>query len=85
MSDIINYIALQNCYICSKFFKIIIYGTGIRLLIWLYFIEISNTLYVCAACSHEYQIFQKVVKLEYEFPDGFPVHAKDLVTKLLVM
>jgi len=40
---------------------------------------------VICTCSHEYQIFQKVVKLEYEFPDGFPVHAKDLVTKLLVM
>jgi hypothetical protein len=34
--------------------------------------------------SHEYQIFQKIVKLEYEVPDGFPSDAKDLVTKLLV-
>ena len=55
------------------------------MLILLYFVEISNTLYVCSSCSHEYQIFQKVVRLEYEFPDGFPVHAKDLVTKLLVI
>ena len=38
----------------------------------------------CVFCSHEYQIFQKIVKLEYEFPDGFPTTAKDLVTKLLV-
>ena len=33
--------------------------------------------------SHEYQIFQKIVKLEYEIPAGFNADAKDLVTKLL--
>ncbi|KAG8229403.1 hypothetical protein J437_LFUL000924 [Ladona fulva] len=32
----------------------------------------------------EYQIFQKIMKLEYEFPDGFSPSAKDLVERLLV-
>lgn len=35
--------------------------------------------------SHEYQIFQKIVKLDYEIPDGFPPAARDLVTQLLVL
>lgn len=35
--------------------------------------------------NHEYQIFQKIVKLEYEFPLGFAADAKDLVQKLLVL
>ncbi|KAI0215162.1 3-phosphoinositide-dependent protein kinase 1 [Lamellibrachia satsuma] len=35
--------------------------------------------------GHEYQIFQKITKLEYEFPDGFSKVAKDLVEKLLVL
>ena len=34
--------------------------------------------------SNEYQIFQKIIKLEYEFPEGFPDSPKDLVEKLLV-
>ena len=29
-------------------------------------------------------IFQKIIKLEYEFPEGFPERAKDLVSRLLV-
>ncbi|KAK3928732.1 3-phosphoinositide-dependent protein kinase 1 [Frankliniella fusca] len=33
----------------------------------------------------EYQIFQKILKLEYEFPDGFSPNARDLVEKLLVL
>ncbi|BGP51465.1 serine/threonine protein kinase [Rhodotorula kratochvilovae] len=33
----------------------------------------------------EYLMFQKIVKLEYEFPLGFPADAKDLVEKLLVV
>lgn len=35
--------------------------------------------------GHEYQIFQKITKLEYEFPDCFDSLAKDLVEKLLVL
>ncbi|OWF50313.1 3-phosphoinositide-dependent protein kinase 1-like [Mizuhopecten yessoensis] len=35
--------------------------------------------------GHEYQIFQKIMKLEYEFPDGFSSVARDLVEKLLVI
>lgn len=35
--------------------------------------------------SHEYQIFQKITKLEYEFPEGFNPTARDLVEKLLVI
>lgn len=33
----------------------------------------------------EYIIFQKILKLEYEFPDGFCPSARDLVEKLLVL
>lgn len=32
----------------------------------------------------EYIIFQKILKLEYEFPDGFSPSARNLVEKLLV-
>ncbi|KAK2740203.1 pkb-activating kinase-like protein [Myotisia sp. PD_48] len=34
--------------------------------------------------SNEYQTFQKIVGLEYEFPIGFPAPARDLVERLLV-
>ncbi|XP_064097420.1 3-phosphoinositide-dependent protein kinase 1-like isoform X2 [Macrobrachium nipponense] len=33
----------------------------------------------------EYLIFQKILKLEYEFPEGFCEEAKDLVQKILVI
>ena len=35
--------------------------------------------------GNEYQTFQKIVNLDYNFPDGFPSAAKDLVQKLLVL
>jgi 3-phosphoinositide dependent protein kinase-1 len=35
--------------------------------------------------ANEYQTFQKIVGLEYAFPDGFPPLAKDLVERLLVL
>ncbi|OLL23983.1 Serine/threonine-protein kinase ksg1 [Neolecta irregularis DAH-3] len=35
--------------------------------------------------SNEYQTFQKIVHLDYSFPLGFPAHARDLVSKLLVL
>ena len=35
--------------------------------------------------ANEYQTFQKIVNLEYEFPPGFPPAAKDLVERLLVL
>ncbi|KAF8458510.1 kinase-like domain-containing protein [Kalaharituber pfeilii] len=35
--------------------------------------------------SNEYQTFQKIVHLEYEFPKGFPPVARDLVERLLVL
>lgn len=35
--------------------------------------------------GNEYQTFQKIVGLEYSFPDRFPEVAKDLVEKLLVL
>jgi 3-phosphoinositide dependent protein kinase-1 len=35
--------------------------------------------------GNEYQTFQKIVALDYEFPRGFPEVAKDLVERLLVL
>lgn len=35
--------------------------------------------------SNEYQTFQKIIKLEYDFPHGFPDSPKDLVERLLVL
>jgi 3-phosphoinositide dependent protein kinase-1 len=35
--------------------------------------------------GNEYQTFQKIVGLEYTFPDGFPSIARDLVERLLVL
>ncbi|ORY01027.1 kinase-like protein [Basidiobolus meristosporus CBS 931.73] len=34
--------------------------------------------------ANEYQTFQKIIKLEYSFPVGFPKTAQDLVERLLV-
>jgi 3-phosphoinositide dependent protein kinase-1 len=35
--------------------------------------------------GNEYQTFQKIVGLDYTFPDGFPLVARDLVERLLVL
>src|SRR5437762_601834 len=35
--------------------------------------------------GNEYQTFQKIVNLEYDFPLSFPERARDLVRKLLVL
>jgi 3-phosphoinositide dependent protein kinase-1 len=35
--------------------------------------------------GNEYQTFQKIVGLDYTFPDGFPPLARDLVERLLVL
>lgn len=35
--------------------------------------------------GNEYQTFQKIVNLDYEFPPGFPPAARDLVERLLVL
>jgi 3-phosphoinositide dependent protein kinase-1 len=35
--------------------------------------------------GNEYQTFQKIVALDYEFPIGFPAVARDLVERLLVL
>lgn len=35
--------------------------------------------------GNEYQTFQKIVALDYEFPPGFPAVARDLVERLLVL
>ena len=29
-------------------------------------------------------MFRKIIQLEYEFPEGFPAEARDLIEKLLV-
>lgn len=34
--------------------------------------------------GHEYDIFQKVTRLDFSFPDEFPQNAEDLVKKLVV-
>ena len=45
-------------------------------------------MHVCAFLlsvdRNEYLCFQKITKLEYSIPEGFPDNAKDVVTKLLV-
>lgn len=40
---------------------------------------------VLPSCRNEYLIFQKIIKLEYDFPEKFFPRAKDLVEKLLVI
>ncbi|KAL2069735.1 hypothetical protein VTL71DRAFT_14414 [Oculimacula yallundae] len=35
--------------------------------------------------ANEYQTFQKIVQLDYQFPPGFPLAARDLVERLLVL
>lgn len=35
--------------------------------------------------ANEYQTFQRIVALDYEFPTGFPEVAKDLIERLLVL
>lgn len=35
-------------------------------------------------CRNEYQIFKKIIALDYEFPSGFPEVPKSLVQSLLV-
>lgn len=35
--------------------------------------------------SNEYQTFQKIVKLQYSFPPGFPMSVRDLVKHILVL
>ncbi|EOD43494.1 putative serine threonine protein kinase protein [Neofusicoccum parvum UCRNP2] len=35
--------------------------------------------------GNEYQTFQKIVNLDYSFPDGFPEAARDLIERLLVL
>lgn len=35
--------------------------------------------------ANEFLTFQKILKMDYEFPEGFPADAKDLVEKLLIL
>lgn len=45
----------------------------------------SQTVLLCLLLTrNEYLIFQKIIKLEYEFPEKFFPKAKDLVEQLLV-
>ena len=44
----------------------------------------NKTFFFSYIFRHEYQIFQKVCRLDYEIPEGFNATAQDLVKKLLV-
>jgi 3-phosphoinositide dependent protein kinase-1 len=44
----------------------------------------ENTHFYLFLSSHEYDIFQKVVKVSYTKPDGFDANAQDLISKLVV-
>ncbi|KAI9100686.1 3-phosphoinositide-dependent protein kinase 1-like protein [Phlyctochytrium arcticum] len=35
--------------------------------------------------ANEYQTFQRITKLDYTFPDGFPATAQSLITRILVL
>uniref|UniRef100_A0A8C3VB32 3-phosphoinositide-dependent protein kinase 1 n=1 Tax=Catharus ustulatus TaxID=91951 RepID=A0A8C3VB32_CATUS len=45
----------------------------------------SSLVNIFLFCRNEYLIFQKIIKLEYDFPEKFFPKAKDLVEKLLVL
>lgn len=64
---------LHNLFLCPK--------NSIRRFLILFVILISS---VFVICRNEYLIFQKIIKLEYEFPEKFFPKAKDLVKQLLV-
>ncbi len=44
----------------------------------------TNHCFLLIHHRNEYLIFQKIIKLEYDFPDKFFPKAKDLVKQLLV-
>lgn len=45
--------------------------------------DLRDSLLSCVMRRHEYHIFQKIQKLEYSFPGGYPETARDLVSRLL--
>lgn len=45
--------------------------------------DLRGSLLCCVMRRHEYHIFQKIQKLEYSFPGGYPETARDLVSRLL--
>lgn len=53
---------------------------------WQVFLRVSVYLFLFCLTwyRNEYLIFQKIIKLEYEFPEKFFPKAKDLVRQLLV-
>lgn len=53
-------------------------------LIWNLWLHNSSSCAFCFSFRNEYLIFQKIIKLEYDFPEKFFSKAKDLVEKLLV-
>lgn len=58
-------------------------GMALRCLLFRSFLLLFTT--VCLIfVRNEYLIFQRILKLDYSFPDGFHSVAKDLVQKLLV-
>ena len=36
-------------------------------------------------CTNEYDVFQKIIKVEFDFPDDFPPNARDLISKMLLI
>jgi len=40
--------------------------------------------FFCFYFRSDYALFQKILKLEFEYPANFPADAKDFISKLLV-
>lgn len=58
---------------------------GCYVLSYLWANQIPGYRYAAVLCfSNEYQIFNKIVKLDYEYPNNFDANGRNLVEKLLV-
>ena len=48
------------------------------------YIYVTTIVHCVGGGRNEYLCFQKITKLEYKVPEGFPDNARDIVEKLLV-